>query len=144
MRKWILAILCIVIIAGGWYAYKEYNRTHADMRDEKATATVSAASLIAAFEKDSAAAGKQYTERVVAVHGIVKKIVQDQQPAVVFLGDEGQMSSVQCSMDPVQTAYKNLSTGAVVTIKGMVTGYRSDELFGTDVILNRCVMENNK
>ena len=76
--------------------------------------------------------------------GIVKKIVQDQQPAVVFLGDEGQMSSVQCSMDPVQTAYKNLSTGAVVTIKGMVTGYRSDELFGTDVILNRCVMENNK
>lgn len=144
MRKWILAIVFIVIIVAAWYAYKEYNRTHTDMRDEKATATLSAASLIAAFEKDSAAAGKQYTDRVVAVQGTVKKIVKDQQPAVIFLGDEGQMSSVQCSMDSMHIEYKNISTGAAVTIKGIVTGYRTDELFGTDVILNRCVMENNK
>src|SRR5687767_8352722 len=140
MRKWILAIVFIVIIVGAWYAYKEYNRTPADLRDENATATVSAASLIAAFEKDSAAAGRQYTDRVVAVQGIVKKIVRDQQPVVIFLGEEGQMSSVQCSMDASYTENKNIDPGTAVTIKGMVTGYRTDELFGTDVILNRCVI----
>jgi hypothetical protein len=144
MRKWILAVVFIVIIAGAWYAYKEYNRTHTDMRNEKATATLSAASLIEAFEKDSAAAGKQYTDRVVAVQGTVKKIVQDQQPVVIFLGEEAEMSSVQCSMDSTHMEYKNLRAGTAVTIKGLVTGYRTDELFGTDVILNRCVMENNK
>lgn len=144
MRKWILAIVLIVIIMAAWYVYQEFNRTHADLRNEKATATLSAASLIAAFEKDSAAAGKQYTDRVVAVQGRVKKIVRDQQAAVIFLGEEAQMSSVQCSMDATDTGYGNISTGGSVTIKGLVTGYRTDALFGTDVILNRCVMENNK
>jgi len=38
------------------------------------------------------------------------------------------------------TTYIQLKTGAVTTIKGQVTGFRSDPLFGTDVILNRCVI----
>src|SRR5687768_13120652 len=145
MRKWILAIVIIVIIVAVWYGWSEYNRKHTDLKDQKAVATVTAANLILAFEKDSAAAGKQYNEQVIAVQGTVKKIERENNPVVIFLGDAAQMSSVQASMDSSHAAdYKNINTGTAVTIKGRVTGYRTDELFGTDVILNRCVMENKQ
>jgi hypothetical protein len=40
--------------------------------------------------------------------------------------------------------YKAIKEGDQLTIKGMCTGGRTEELFGTDVILNRCVLETKK
>ena len=142
MRKWILVLVIIVIIVAAWYGYSEYNRTHTDLQGQKAVATLTAASLIGAFDKDSAAAGKQYNEQVIAVQGTVKKMEMAENPVVIFLGDPSQMSSVQCSMDSTHAAdYKDIRNGATIMVKGLVTGYRTDDIFGTDVILNRCVIE---
>ena len=42
------------------------------------------------------------------------------------------------------TDYSKLQQGAPVTLKGVVNGAESDELLGTDVKGNRCVVVNNQ
>jgi uncharacterized protein (UPF0333 family) len=145
MKKVILFVLVILVAAVGFYAYKEYNRTNKDLKNSKADFVTEAAALIASFEKDSSSANEQYVDKLIAVSGNVKRIDANGNPVVIALGESGQMSSVQCSMDSTYvTEYKTIKEGDHLTIKGMCTGGRTEELFGTDVILNRCVLENKK
>ena len=145
MKKIILLVLIVIIAAAGFYAYREYNRTNKDLKNSKAEITTDAASLIAAFEKDSSSANKKYTDKLIAVSGSVKSIDKDGNPVVIALGQSGEMSSVQCSMDSVYAnEYKAIKEGDQLTLKGICTGGRTEDLFGTDVILNRCVLEDKK
>lgn len=144
MKRRTLLIILLVTGIAVWYAYHEYNRTNTDLSSAKASATVTASDVLRAFERDSASAVKRYGNKVIAVTGPVKKIEADGNPVVIFLGDAGQLSSVQCSMDSTNVdQYKTLKTGVTATLKGQVAGFRSDPLFGTDVILNRCVVTMN-
>jgi hypothetical protein len=143
MKRRILILILLVTGIAVWYAYSEYHRTNPSLSETDATVTVTATSLLAAFEQDSAKAIKQYNNQVIAVTGLVKKIEAEDNPVVIFLGDAGQLSSVQCSMDSSNVEqYKTLQKGMTTTIKGQVAGFRSDPLFGTDVVLNRCVIAN--
>ncbi|HEX2534422.1 MAG TPA: hypothetical protein VHK69_11840 [Chitinophagaceae bacterium] len=140
MKRILLIIVLIAAAAGGWYAYRAFNRTNPDLAGAEPVAQSEALALIAAFEKDSAAFNRQYVDKVVSVTGTVKKIDAEGNPVVLFLGDAAEMSSVQCSMDSSHAAqYTSIQSGATVTLKGMVTGAVTEELFGTDVKLNRCV-----
>jgi hypothetical protein len=145
MKKVIIISVLVIIAVVAWYGYSEFNRKNKDLQSVKADVTIDAASLITAYEKDSATANKQYTDKIVAVNGAVKNIDADGNPVVITLGDAGQMSSVQCSMDSSHAAdYKVFKQGDHLTIKGKCTGGRTEDMFGTDVILNRCVVENKK
>lgn len=144
-RKRIIIIAIIVAITGGaWYGYKEYNRKVKDLTKVKAQVQMNAASLIGAFEKNEAAANTAYLDKIIAVQGTVKSVEKnDQGFYTVVLGDEGSMSSVRCSMDAVhQQDAAGLTEGAAVTMKGACTGFNADELLGSDVVLNRCVIQD--
>jgi uncharacterized protein (UPF0333 family) len=145
MKKIILLVIVFIVAAGGFYAYNEYHRTNKDLKNSSPDFTTDAASLIASFEKDTATASKKYVDKIIAVSGNVKTIDTNGNPIVITLGDTGQMSSVQCSMDSTHAnEYKPIKEGDQLTLKGICTGGRTEELFGTDVILNRCVIENKK
>ena len=145
MKKASLIILLIIIAVGGWYAYREYNRTNADLKNKKADYNMYSSVLIGAFEQDTALANQQYVDKIVSVTGNVKSIDAAGNPAVISLGDAGQMSSVQCSMDSTHAAdYKNIEEGDRVTIKGICSGGRTQSLFGTDVIISRSIVESSK
>ena len=145
MKRIILLLILIIIIAGGLYAYREYNRKNKDLSSTEAATTTDALTLITTFEKDSSSANKQFLDKVVAVTGTIKKVESEENPVIIFLGDETQMSSVQCSMDSAYSkGHASLKKGTTVTVKGIVTGVQSDELLGTDVKLNRCVIEEKK
>lgn len=142
MKRIIIIIVLVIIAFGAWYGWKEYHRKNADLEEAKATVSVDAASLISAFEKDSATANKKYIDQVIAVKGKIKSINADGNPVVLALGEDGQMSSVQCSMDSTHASdYKSVQVGAMATLKGICTGALTQELFGTDVQLNRCVIQ---
>ena len=145
MKKLILFILLLVIGFIAWYGYHEFSRRNKDLKSAQAAMIVDAPSLITAFEKDSSSANKKYTDKVIAVTGNVKKIDKDGNPVIIFLGPEGQMSSVKCSMDSTHAAdYNTIKPGTNVKIKGRCTGGQTEDLFGTDVTLNYCVIEGNK
>jgi opacity protein-like surface antigen len=142
MKRIVLIVVLLAVCFTAWYGYKEYNRKNIDLSGEKPTATVDALTLIASFERDTASASKHYVDKVIAVTGIIKKIEAEEAPAVFFLGEAGQMSSVLCSMDSTHAAsYSSLKEGSKVTIKGLVNGYQSDESLGTDVKMNRCILQ---
>lgn len=145
MKKKIIWIAIIAIILGGGalYAYAEYNRKVKDLSGVRAHVKLNAAALITAFETNEADANTRYLDKVIAVNGKVKTIEKDEKGFYsVVLGDTGSMSSVRCSMDSLhQQAAANLTAGVFVTVKGSCTGFNADDLLGSDVILNRCVVE---
>ena len=145
MKKIIWIVLILVIAVGGWYAYNEYNRKNEDLSSEKPAASLKATELIAAFSSDTASANRQYTDKIVEVSGQVKSVAKEENPVVVSLGDAGEMSSVQCSMDSAYaTEYASVKEGAVIRVKGMVTGFQTEEILGTDVKMNRCVISKSQ
>lgn len=143
MKKILIVVLLLGI--GAWYAYHEYNRRNKDLAETSADVTIDAGTLLKNFQKDTAGANRNYVNKVIAVNGPVKKIDADGNPVVIFLGTNGEMSSVKCSMDSTHAAdYKSVKAGDKITLKGKCTGGVTDDLFGTDVTLNFCVIQNNK
>ena len=144
MKRLILVIILLIFIVGGWYGYREYNRKNKDLTEVSAQITADAATLLAAFEKDSASANRQYLGKIIAVQGTVKAIERED-GATVVLGESGSMASVRCSMDTAHIAeVASLREGQKATLKGACTGYNADELLGSDVILNRCVVQSSQ
>jgi hypothetical protein len=142
--KIILGVILGVLIGGGLYAYREFNRKVKDLSHVKAGVKLDATQLISAFENDESVGNSRFLDKVVAVKGKVKTVEKDENGYyTVILGDDQLMSSVRCSMDSShQHEVAGIPMGTLVTMKGACTGFNRDELLGSDVILNRCVLEN--
>lgn len=135
---WIIGLLFAAAVAVT-YGYKEYNRKPASMATVKADFTFTAASLLAAFERDEAKANQQYLGKVIEVTGPVKSLNTDDKGFYTLaLGDEGTLSSVRCSVDSnyAEQAAK-VVVGTTVVVRGVCSGFMADELLGSDVTLVR-------
>jgi hypothetical protein len=141
-KKIILLVLFLVFAGGTLYGYAEYTRKVKDLSKVKAQVNMKAAELIAAFEKNEAEANASYLDKIIAVKGKVKQVEKNDMGFLsIVIGDEESMSSVRCSVDPGhQEEMEKIMTGDVITVKGACTGFNADELLGSDVILNRCVL----
>ena len=139
----------IYLLAGGFlvmaaYGVSEFFRGHKDLGGETPAGRFTTNELIDTFENDSAGSNRLYVGKVVTVQGRITHLQADDNPVVISLGEEGQLSSVQCSMDSVKfKASPLLATGSQVTIKGICTGAIRQEFFGTDVKLSRCLIDGN-
>src|SRR5438309_4054995 len=120
MKRTVSIIILIVLIAAGLYAYKIYTGKVKSLQNIKADVTLSDAELIAAFEKDSATANKQYLGKVVAVKGNIKNV--EKESGTVVMGTGESMSSVRCSLDSnFVKKLAGLNVGNRITIKGACT-----------------------
>jgi len=138
----ILLVLAVLVV----YVYKEYNRTHEDTAAINPDYSIEAGILLKEFEMDEPASNKKYWDKVMLVDGMVKELVKDDRGLYsVILGDTASMSSVRCSMD---SAHSNeaatVKKGDQLAMKGICTGFKADELLGSDVILVRCVVDSKK
>jgi uncharacterized protein (DUF1330 family) len=145
MKRVILLVVLAIIIVLGFYGYREYFRKNKNLAEVAPEVTITAPELIKAFETDSAGANKQYGGKIVAVQGTVKSVEQEATAATIILGEPGTMSSVRCSMDTANVSKAaTVKEGQAITVKGSLSGFNQDELLGSDVILNRCVIATNK
>jgi hypothetical protein len=145
MKRTIILVILAIVIVLGFYGYREFTRKNRDLTNVAPEETIAAPELIQAFETDSAGANKKYLGKIIAVTGVAKSIERDEAAATIVLGQPGTMSAVRCSMD---TAHLDQATalreGQSLTVKGVCTGFNQDELLGSDVVLNRCVIDSNK
>lgn len=119
-RTVIFAAIAILLLAGAAGVYLYFKQTP-DIVQDKPDAVVSAKELIAAFEADTAAAGKKYLDKIVEVSGMVKSI--DTAGAVV-LGEEGSLSEVVVGLDRRhKTDVQQLKEGSPVIMQGICSGY---------------------
>lgn len=141
-KKIILTTIAIAVMAGGWYGYSEYNRKPKDLDKVKPHASMDASILIQKFEADESGANAAFLDKIIAVKGKVKAVEKnDKGFYTVIIGDEESMSSVRCAVDADHHQdMASLTAGMLVTMKGACTGFNADELLGSDVILNRCVL----
>ena len=140
----ILFSFLVVIGAIVWYSYKQYNKKNSDLAFTKADVRITSGDLIRSFETNEKSANQKFLDKIVAVTGQVKEINKDEKGYyTLVLGEQGAMSSVRCSMDANHALNLALiKMGTPITIRAACTGFNSDELLGSDVILNRGVIVN--
>lgn len=151
-KKWMTLLAVLVVIAIAVFAgLKLFNKNVKHLNDSKADLRITAADLIKKFETDEAAANKEFLGKkldfIITVSGPVKEIIKDDTGAyTVILGDSTSRSAVRCSIDSLQNQrVVSLKTGSNISVKGAITGFMKDDLgIGSDVVLNRCVIEANK
>ncbi|MBK6936411.1 MAG: hypothetical protein IPH18_05660 [Chitinophagaceae bacterium] len=134
--------LFVVMAAGGFYFYKEYNRVHKDTAKLKPDYILKAADLVREFEANEQASYKKYQDKVILINGVIKQLEKDDKGFYsVVLGDTSSMSSVRCSIDSLHNKEAaEVQQGSTIAVKGICTGFNADELLGSDVILTRSVV----
>ncbi len=140
----IISVILLALLVGGWYGYNEYTRKVKSLDKVKADYSMNDLELIRAFEQNESSSNDKYLGKIISVTGNLKKVESnDVGNLFLVLGKEGSLSTVRCSMDSsLQDEARMLKPGNSVTVKGACTGFTSDELLGSDVILNRCVLVN--
>ena len=144
--RYSLLFLLIILAAVALYIYKEYNRTHEDTAKLKADYSLAATDLVNEFETNEDASNKKYWDQIISVNGMVKELVKDEKGLYsLAIGDTSSLSAVRCSIDSVHNKEAEaVKKGTVITVKGICSGFKSDELLGSDVILVRSVVVSKK
>jgi hypothetical protein len=144
-KRIIIGGIVVVIMVTAIYAWYQYNRTVEGLSDVRADYSINASELINEFVNNEDSANKKYLNKILSVKGMIKSIETGQGAGTIVLGDTGDMSGVRCVLDSsAHSMTASLQQGAVITIKGAITGFNKDEtgLLGSDVQLNRCVIAN--
>jgi hypothetical protein len=140
-RTIIILSLLVVIAAAGIYAYSEFTRKHPDMLDASSAFSIHAIKLVNEFEDDNSSAEKKYLGKIITVDGTLKEINDAGDNVTLVLGDTASMLSVRCAMDTgFSLNTQSIVKGNELTVKGNCTGFNQDELLGSDVVLNRCII----
>jgi hypothetical protein len=131
-RKIILGVLLVIVVAAV-IGYRMYSMKNDDLVDQKPDVTIAAVDLVKAFNKDTAAARKQYLDKVIEVSGSVAKI--DTAGSITLVGEEGSQSSVVFGLDKRHTEdYKKIKTGSNATLQGKCIGYEvGEEMMGINL-----------
>ncbi len=142
-RKKVFVAISLMALTAGLYGYMEYTRDNKDLIYAKADHVTRVHEFVNEFEEDEKEANEKFIDKIIAVNGSVKDVVKDDDEFyTIVLGDGSGTSSVRCSMDADhQLEAVLLKLRSNVTIKGVCTGFNADDLLGSDVILNRCVIQ---
>jgi hypothetical protein len=132
MKRTIIIIISLVIIIGGAIAYKMFKEETPDVVNKKPDVSLDANTLLAAFDKDTASAIKNYLNKIIEVKGNVKSI--DTSGAVI-LGEEGTPSEVVVGLDRRHMKdHEKLKVGSIAVLQGVCSGYSKgggDDLLAT-------------
>ena len=137
MKTWKKILLALVVLgfAAAGYGFYLYNKKPADVRTITANFQMTAAALVADYNKDETAANLKYLDKVIDVKGKISEIKLDPttEQSTVILESGDPMAAVTCSFyNEESAAVKTLEKGAEVVIKGNCTGKLMD------VVLNKC------
>ena len=145
-RRLLLTITGVFVIAAigvGSYAYYEFNRKNQDLKNVRPDVSIATAELMKEFSVNFDATDSLYKNKVIELTGVITKVDSTDMPVIVFFGEKNSMSSIQCSMDPEHhDANKSAITGHTTRLKGIYIGAISQDIFGIDIKLNRCVIIN--
>jgi hypothetical protein len=141
----IAVLAAVAVVAGGTYAYLEYERGVSGAADMKPVATVTAGELLSAYTADAAAADQRFVgsaEQAIRVTGTIRAmepVGSDKTNVILETGDP--MAGVVCEFTNTDLP-PDWRSGAEVSVQGICTGMQQGddllELLGSDVVLVRC------
>lgn len=81
----VLAVLCLIGIAGGIWAWMAYHKTRPNLQSVTAEVQVTAAKLMADFTEDESTANKTYLNKIIEVSGTVASVQQRNGQTIIQL-----------------------------------------------------------
>ena len=141
MKKVLLFLLIAVLIGAGIAAYL-WNKPHRTAADEKPFATLTASALLTEFATNEPATTEKYREKVIQISGELIKATTDPSGNVQIVlqaGDEQNTVSVTLMNG---ASAPTVSTGTMIEVKGICNGFLSNDLLGSEVLLNQGVVVN--
>jgi uncharacterized protein (DUF1330 family) len=126
-------ITVIVVLAGGFIAYRMYNKAHVSIQGLAPDYEIKSTELVSEFTASEEAANEKYLGKILQVDGEIEEILgTDPTPTILVSGNE---------MNHVQAVFaKNMTfqpeVGKSILLKGRCSGYLMD------VILIDCVIVN--
>ena len=140
--KSIAGVLAFIVMVLVIFVFLKVTKSNGDLVSVHADFNVGSEEIIHEFELSEKNAGDKYFDKIISIKGTLKKISKDEKGLyTIFLGDKGSTNSILCSMDLNHFSNEEkLYINNNLTIKGNCTGFVSDELLGSDLIMNRCVL----
>lgn len=140
--KWIVFFVSILIIGGAATAWYIFNEKFADTADRKVAFTVEATDFIREFETESKLANQKYTEKIVAVNGIISAVEPADTTTNIKMIDTAKGSYIIFAFQQQHMAdAKKLKVGDRVSIKGSCSGGTFSEILETWLIsFKRCAI----
>jgi len=126
--------------------YREYNRGNKVLSEVEPAIKISAQDISSSFAQSDSLSNSKFLGKIIEIEGVVKHIeMPDSNISVIVMSGNNEMSSVRCTMDSsFQIKSISIDIGTPAIVRGICTGYNADELLGSDVLMNRCVIVNRK
>jgi len=119
----VVAILVVLIIAGGIVGYFMWNKPQRNVENEQGI-LVTSAQLVKEFQANEAEANKKYLDKAIQVSGPITEVKSNQEgKQTITLASEDAFTGVFCTL---KTSSTGLNAGTAVTIKGICSGMLSD------------------
>lgn len=133
------AVVAVLGAAGIWYIF---NEKFTDTTEVKADATKKALELIHEFEKDNAAANKNYSEKIIVVNGMVSEVEGADTTVNIKMADTTSGSYIIFAFQQQhRNEAKAIKPGDSVSIKGSCSGGNYSKILETTYItFKRCVL----
>ncbi len=140
-RNYIFLIILLLLASVACIGYYMYNKGPRNIKNSSAI-EVNAVELYDAYSKDSTAAGKLYTDKILSVTGVVfEAVVNRDQKKVFTLNTNESGAFINCTMEEDTEA---MHKGDKIKIKGLCSGIGSGDAdlgIKGDVYLTRCYLE---
>lgn len=143
LKKWLKVLLVLVLIGAfsTWIVLKYVNTPNIDYSNTKSDINLTYTALLKETKANDTLTVKKYINKLIAITGPIKEIKNDSSGCVLQIGDTTDLSSIVCQMDNRHNSdFKTIKPGQIITIKGKITGANNDELLGTTVEMNFCVL----
>lgn len=136
-KKYIIAVIAVIIVIAAIIGYREYNRAPEDPADMHVDVSLNAHQLAAAFAENEIAANEKYAGHNLSVSGKVISISNEGDTIMnATLEGNDALHNVSCSFDKRHfKELQNLHGGDSVKVIGYCTG------FLLDVVMNRCALK---
>lgn len=139
-KNYIFLFVLLLALSGIAIGYYFYNKGPVDVKDSNAI-SIQAGALYDTYDKDSLAAQKKYTGKILAVTGEVNEIaVNQQQKKIVQLKTSAGGAFINCTMEE---DIENIQVNDRVNIKGICSGIGAGDAdlgIKGDVYLTRCYL----
>ena len=132
--KWSLGLIIIIGIMGGGFAWWVYNKPHRNINNEIAV-KVPVNTLLDAFKQNENTASTQYTDKVLALNGIVKEASKNEAGNwVVNIENDAHTGSITVAFSALQDSLQPFDS---IAYKGICAGYFPED---NNIVINEAVL----
>jgi hypothetical protein len=139
IKKLILLIAAIGLVAGISIAYYLYNKPHQSVADETPAFIMDAPALVSEYDANEKLANQKYLGKIIEVHGIISEKLRDNTGKYNVTLQGADIAGIGCEFEPkAQQSVSKLKMGQQVTIKGICSGVLMD------VVMVDCIVVTEK